>query len=783
MTIAAGTLLGRYEVRSQIGAGGMGEVYLAEDTKLDRKVALKILPPELADDRDRMSRFVREAKSASALNHPNIITIYEIGESDGTHFIATEFIDGKTLNDYARSNPFDYKSILDIAVQVASALQTAHVAGIVHRDIKPDNVMVRADGLAKILDFGIAKLSAPTTTDGEAATAIQAQTQAGMIIGTPNYMSPEQARGRDVDRQTDIFSFGVVFYEMLSGASPFKGDTVSDVIAAVLTKEPPRLTNVPPELAEILDKTLQKDKRNRYQTAKGLLDDLKEAKEELAIQSRLNRVSSPNVEEPQTQILKAVTTGEENRQITLENLKSIAVLPFTNMSADGDNEYFCDGLAEELLNALSKIDDLKVAARTSAFSFKGKNANVSEIGEKLSVKNVLEGSVRRSGNKLRISVQLINAADGYQLWSERYDREMKDIFEVQDEIALAVVDALKLKLFGGEKAAVLKRYTNNPEAYQLYLSGRFFFLKRTPEGFKKAIDYFEKAIECDSEYALAFTGIADSYVLLGFYEVMTPAEAREYAKPAVYKSIELDGTIAETHASLAVYLMFCEWEFVKAEAEFEEAIRLNPNYTLARHFYAVNLVLIGSHDEAIAEESRSVEIEPFTAIFRAAYSWYSYLVRRNDLSIEQALRTIELAPDHFFAYWALGLAYALNEKYDESLSALQRASSLTGGNQHLLGEIARVSALSGKRDEALGILDEFLQQSKASYVSAVNITKIYAGLGEREKVLEWLEKAYDERAVKLPWFIIDPCLDAFRGDERFQTILKKMGLPTTPDVF
>jgi serine/threonine protein kinase len=358
--LAGGHSLGHYRIISKIGAGGMGEVYLAEDTKLDRRVALKILPSEFAEDKDRMSRFVREAKSASALNHPNIITIHEIGESNDTHFIATEFIDGKTLNDYAKSNPLDFKSALEIAIQVVSALDEAHQAGIVHRDIKPDNIMIRANGLAKILDFGIAKLSAPTETGEEAATAIQSQTQAGMIIGTPNYMSPEQARGRDVDSQTDIFSFGVVFYEMLSGASPFKGETVSDIIAAVLTKEAKPLANVPPELAAIVQKSLQKDKQKRYQTAKDLLDDLKEVKEELAIQSRLGRNSAPNLEESKTQILKAQTTAESEMQ------NSIAVMPFTNMSADEENEYFCDGLAEELLNALSKIDELKVAARTSA---------------------------------------------------------------------------------------------------------------------------------------------------------------------------------------------------------------------------------------------------------------------------------------------------------------------------------------------------------------------------------------------------------------------------------
>ena len=466
MTIPVGTKLGRYEIRSKIGEGGMGEVYLADDTRLDRRVALKILPPKFAKDKERMNRFIREAKSVSALNHPNIITIYEIGESDGTHFIATEFIDGKTLNDYAPANPFDYKSLLEIATQIVSALDEAHTAGIVHRDIKPDNVMIRANGLVKILDFGLAKLSAPTSTDAEAATAIQSNTQAGMIIGTPRFMSPEQARGKGIDHQTDIFSFGVVLYQLLSGASPFAGETVSDVIAAVLTKEPRALTDVPPELAEIIGKTLQKEKRNRYRTAKDLLRDLREVKQELEFQDKLERTAAPNREEITTQILQSVAaTGNQEAerqtdpQSAILNLKSIAVLPFANMSADADNEYFCDGLAEELLNALAKIEDLRVAARTSAFSFKDRNVEVSEIGKTLKVNTVLEGSVRKSGNRIRITVQLVNATNGYHLWSERYDREMRDIFDVQDEITLAVVNALKLKLLGEKKADILKRGT------------------------------------------------------------------------------------------------------------------------------------------------------------------------------------------------------------------------------------------------------------------------------------------------------------------------------------
>ena len=497
--LAANTVIKQYRILAPIGKGGMGEVYLAQDTALGRNVALKILPSEFADDRDRMDRFVREARSASALNHPNIITIYEIGESNGTHFIATEFIDGKTLTELARSQALDYRFVLDVAMQVVSALDDAHAAGIVHRDIKPDNVMVRSNGLAKLLDFGIAKLSAPTESGDDTTTRLPSETHAGVLIGTPQFMSPEQARGLRVDHQTDIFSLGVVMHHMLTGQSPFAGDTVSDVLAAVLTTEPRRLTEVPAGLADIVSKTLQKDRRLRYRSARDLLRDLKAFREASDFQDSLDRRSESTgvASERSERATRAArgegalasegvggaggakppgkeSTGIEATPSSSGSRHSIAVLPFTNMSADADNEYFCDGLAEELLNALSKIDDLRVAARTSAFSFKGKNVNVSEIGARLSVNHILEGSVRRSGNRLRISVQLVNASDGFHLWSDRYDREMRDIFDVQDEIALAVVGALKVTLFGAEKAALLKRYTEDAAVHELFLKGRYY---------------------------------------------------------------------------------------------------------------------------------------------------------------------------------------------------------------------------------------------------------------------------------------------------------------------
>ncbi len=417
MRVDKGVQLGHYEILSRLGKGGMGEVYLAQDTRLDRRVALKILPADLAIDSDRLARFIREAKSASALNHPNIITVYDVGETAGTHFIAYEFIDGTTLREFAKSAAFNLASALEIGTQVAAALVEAHRAGIVHRDLKPDNVMIRPTGLVKLLDFGIARLSQPTEPGDTSATAMQ--TQSGLLIGTPQFMSPEQARGTDVNHQTDIFSFGVVLHEMLSGVSPFAADTVTDVVVAVLTREPARLIDVPPKLADIVIKALQKDRSRRYQTATELLSDLREVQAGLDGHHSRRPAASRQDAEAATQVRHADTAAAPTLGSAGSEVKSVAVLPFANMSADEDNEHFCDGLAEELLNALSRIDALKVVARTSAFSFKGKSADVSTIARTLGVSNIVEGSIRRSGNRLRISVQLINAADGCQMWSER----------------------------------------------------------------------------------------------------------------------------------------------------------------------------------------------------------------------------------------------------------------------------------------------------------------------------------------------------------------------------
>ncbi|HEX9000665.1 MAG TPA: protein kinase, partial [Blastocatellia bacterium] len=486
-----GQLVAHYEVVSTLGAGGMGEVYLARDRKLGRRVALKLLPPFSTTIPDRVRRFELEARAASALNHPNILTIYEIGQHAGLHFIASEFVEGVTLRQKIAHGPLTLAESLDLISQVLAALSAAHSASIVHRDIKPENVMVRPDGLVKVLDFGLAKLhggeAIQATSESSADADIKLHSMQSALMGTPPYMSPEQARGLDVDTRTDLFSLGVMLYEMVTGYPPFNGETVADMINALIEQEPLPLPagRFPATLTEILRRCLAKNPHLRYGSARNVAQDL--------------------------QLLAAELKPEGAAEISRS---SIAILPFVDLSGDPDNELFCDGLAEDLLNALAKIERLHVAARTSAFSFKRKNADIREIGRLLKVETVLEGSVRRAGNQLRIMVQLVNAADGYHLWSERYDRQINDLFRIQDEITLALVQALKVQLLGEEKARLLKKYTDNTDAYQLYVKGRAYCHRATREGFDKAIEFFEQATAIEPDYAPAWAGIVYAYLSL-----------------------------------------------------------------------------------------------------------------------------------------------------------------------------------------------------------------------------------------------------------------------------
>ncbi|HEY6122460.1 MAG TPA: protein kinase, partial [Pyrinomonadaceae bacterium] len=572
-TLTPDSSISHYRIVSKIGAGGMGEVYLAQDTKLDRKVALKILPKAFAEDTDRMIRFVREAKSASALNHPNIITIHEINESDGTHFIATEFIDGKTLNEYAKSNRLNLKSALEIAIQIASALDEAHSAGIVHRDLKPDNVMVRPNGLVKILDFGIAKLSISnnqSSLDTEAATAIKSGTTPGTIIGTANYMSPEQAKGREVDARSDIFSFGVCLYEMLTGRRPFTGENSMDVIGAILHKEPAPIDefDLSLDIRRILEKCLRKDPEERYQTAKDLLIDLKGVLQELKFQNKLERTGSPTREEAKTEVLNAPThevthTTSSAEYIATEVKKhkliwlaalgilivalaaagyftafrsmpinSIAVLPFVNVGEDRDAEYLSDGLSENLINTLSRLSQLKVIARNSSFKYRGENIDIQDAAKKLGVGAIMTGRVVRRGDELQISVELINTSDNTLIWGDVYNRKVSDALRVPQEIAQAVSKKLQLKLSDAEERQIAKRTTQSPQAYQLYMNGVFYRRKNGAENLRKAIEYQNQAIALDQNFALAYTELSIDFAALVEILALTPKEGMAQARSA-----------------------------------------------------------------------------------------------------------------------------------------------------------------------------------------------------------------------------------------------------------
>ena len=625
MTIAIGTRLGRYEIRSPLGAGGMGEVYLAQDTNLDRKVALKVLPADVAADRHRMSRFVQEAKAASALNHPNIITIYEIEQIDSVLFIATEFIDGVTLRDRLRNASMKLGEALDVATQIASALAAAQAAGIVHRDVKPENVMLRRDGIVKVLDFGLAKLTAPAVEASaatEAATPGLINTEPGMVMGTAIYMSPEQARGIDVDARTDIFSLGVVIYEMLAGRLPFQGSNTNEILASILgDNDPPPLarysTEVPVELERIVSKALRKDRDERYQTIKDLLLDLQSLKQEAEFERKRER-STPSKSKSRVEtrapegvdtvmgsaarptpsergLTSAMTLDQRRAVIAVAALliiasavgayfyvtparsggviDSIAVLPFQNNSADADTEYLADGLAESLIYRLSQLPNLRVSPTSSVFRYKGKDTDPQVIARTLGVDSVMTGRITQRGDNLTISVNLVDAANNRSLWGEQYERKMSELLATQRDIATEITKKLQLKLSGDEKG-VTKRYTDNNDAYQLYLKGRYHYAKRTKDDILKGIEYFQHAIKLDPDFALAYTLVADSYASLPAYGYLSPKEAVPQAKSAAKRAIEIDPTLAEGHTSLAISLAVYDWNWAEAEREFKRGIDL-----------------------------------------------------------------------------------------------------------------------------------------------------------------------------------------------------------------
>lgn len=749
-----GKTLNHFKVLDRLGKGGMGEVYLAEDTRLKRKVALKVLPEEVARDAVRLSRFQREAESIAALNHPNIVTIYSIEEADGIRFLTMELVEGETLTQLIHSNGMDVETFLRFSAPIVEALSAAHEKGIVHRDLKPGNIMVSHEGRIKVLDFGLAKLVRDDSDPDSSRMETRTRTEDGIILGTLPYMSPEQIQGKRLDHRSDIFSVGIIFYEMTTGRRPFHGDTSAELISSILRDTPCPVgdlkTGTPEHLERIIRRCLMKDPSDRYQTARDVYNELRDLNTSSGSSTRSASSSAPRG-------------------------NSIAVLPFKNMSADEENEYFCDGLAEELLNALAKIEDLKVAARTSSFSFKNKDADAGQIGKALHVKTILEGSVRKSGTRLRITAQLINAADGYHIWSERYDREMKDIFDVQDEITLAVVDALKVKLFGEEQGAVLKRYTRSPEAHEFYLRGLFYFNRFTPDDFQKAGESFRRAIAIDPRYASAYAGLADAYTELCFF-ASSPGETVPKAREAASKALELDDRLGEAHTSLAIIKMYFDWDFAGAEQEFKRAIVLNPGSALIQMWYGWYLALMGRFDESLKQMQDAQERDPLSATINSGIGIVLHWSRQPERAIEQFRKVLDLNPNYLIARSFLAEAYEQKGDFVSAIATIEKILQAET-DPMTLSTVGYVYAKSGDRHRALEILDEFVKRSNQEYVPALHLAQIHAGLGDHEQALACLDKACSERAVWISFLKVDLKFDPLRSDPRFQELLKKVGFP------
>jgi serine/threonine-protein kinase len=841
-----GETVTHYRLLEKIGEGGMGVVYRAEDTRLGRQVAVKFLSLKLSQDPIALERFQREARAASSLNHPNICALYDVGRHGDLPFLVMEMLDGDTLRKRLDGAPLPIEQLVDYAIQVVDALDAAHSLGIVHRDIKTANIFLTARGQVKIVDFGLAKLLQPApaapawSPDGEPTKPAQQATELGQTLGTLSYMSPEQARGDEIDARSDLFSLGVVLYEMSTGKEPFTGPSAVRILDAILHAVPPPPSALNPkaplELDHIIAKALEKDRELRYQTAAEMRADLRRLKRESDASSRTrmgwprpgDATATPNTpatagtyaaSQAQTALhVPAATTspasaastvpgtvapmpthgpaGASRRTLMIgaaailglalvsyglwraltpsaSGIDAIAVLPFTSINPGGETDYLSDGLTENLINGLAQLPDLRVAARSVVFRHKGKEIDAQEVGKQLDVRAVVTGRVGMQDNRLVIHAELMNVETGTQIWGQQYVRAPADLLSVQEEIATEILEKLRPRLSGETKEKATRRFTEDSGAYQLYLQGRFQWNKGTTAGYKSAIEYFQQAISRDPEYALAWAGLADSYLMLGSYWVESLTEA----KAAAERALQLDPNLAEAHVAVGSIKLWLDWDWAAAERAFKQGLTLNPASALARNQYAAYLATMGRVTDAITEAQAALNLDPLSVIINADLGWYLLFAGRLPDAIGQFRKTLDLDGNALSAYRGLGIALSLNGRHDEAITALNRALVLSESGPVVMGHFGAALARAGRKGEAEKTLRELQALSDRVYVPSTATAVIHTALGHRGPALDALEKAYEEHDFSLAQLGVAPWFEPLRNEPRFRALIQRLGLP------